>query len=177
MSLNIASLKISASKILEIILGVSLLAICSQVSIPLNPIPITLQTVAVLFIGLTYDRVNAISSVIAYITLGCAGIPVFTNYGFGISKITGPSGGYIIGFIAAVYAMSLLKSKIFNSNKILDNILLCLIGSSIIMGLGYLWLAGFIGFKQSFVLGVLPFIIPGIVKSLLLVGLLRAVKL
>ncbi|MCC8417952.1 MAG: biotin transporter BioY [Rickettsia endosymbiont of Bryobia graminum] len=176
MSLNTASLKISTSKFLEILLGVSLLAICSQITIPLNPVPITLQTVGVLFIALTYNRINAMASIITYTVLGFMGAPVFINYSFGISKLTGVTGGYIIGFIAAVYTITTLKNKLSN-NKILDNILLCLIGSVIIYTFGYLWLAGFIGFSKAFVSGVLPFIIPGIIKSFLLVGLIRVVKL
>lgn len=176
MSLNIASLKIAAPKILEIFLGVSLLAICSQITIPLEPVPITLQTVAVMFIGLTYNRINAVSSILCYLTLGCLGIPIFKNFSFGINTIIGPTGGYLVGFLIAVYVMSKIKEFRAN-NYILNNIFLCLVGNVIIMGLGYLWLAQFIGVSQAFMVGVLPFIIPGIIKSLLLVGFIRAVKL
>lgn len=175
MSLNITSFRSSTSLILEIFFGVSLLAICSQITIPIQPVPITMQTVAVLFIGLMYDRIKAPLTVLTYLLLGSVGVPLFASFSFGISKIVGSNGGYFIGFLIAVYVMPCLKGTIVK-NKLIEQLSLCLIGNIIIMGLGYLWLARFLGVSQAFYAGVVPFIIPGIIKSGLLIGLIRIVK-
>ncbi|WP_375327401.1 biotin transporter BioY [Candidatus Tisiphia endosymbiont of Nemotelus uliginosus] len=175
MSLNIPAFRTATPLILEIFFGVSLLAICAQITIPLTPVPITMQTVAVLFIGLVYNKVNAPLTVLAYLILGSIGVPIFSQFSGGMIGIIGPRGGYLVGFLIAVYVMTLLKGTIVN-NKLIEQLCLCLIGNVIIMGLGYLWLAKFLGITQAFYAGVLPFIIPGIIKSILLIGLIRIVK-
>lgn len=175
MLININLFTIAKYKIFEIFLGISLLAICSQISIPLTPVPITLQTVAVLFIGLFYNKTSAIMSVLSYLILGAVGLPIFANFTFGITALIGPRGGYLAGFLLAVYIMSILRNKLFN-NKILDQISLCIIGNIVIIGLGFLWLANFIGASKALQFGVLPFIFSGIIKSILLIVLIRMVK-
>jgi biotin transport system substrate-specific component len=162
-------------RILEIFFCVSLLAICSQISISLSPVPITLQTVAALFIGLFYNKTSATLSVLSYLTLGAMGLPIFANFSFGVMALIGPRGGYLIGFLLAVYIMSILKNKLFN-NKIFDQIFLCIIGNIVIMALGFLWLASFIGTSKALEFGVLPFIVPGIIKSVLLIAFIRIVR-
>ena len=176
MQLNSIAFSLVKRRTLEIFLGVSLLAICSQMTIPFKPIPVTLQTVAVLFIGLTYDKITAPLTVLCFITMGVMGVPVMINYSGGIAKLTSPTAGYLTGFLIAVYVMASLKDKIFTSNKSLNQIFLCLIGNSIIIGFGWLWLSKFLGLKEAFYSGVLFFIVPGIIKSILLVGLINIVK-
>lgn len=176
MQLNSISLPLTKRQAIEIVLGVALLTICSQILIPMKPIFISLQTVAVMFIGLTYNKTTASLTIISYITLGAMGIPVFGEFSSGLRILFGPTAGYLAGFIVAVYVMASLKDKIFTSNKWLNQISLCLIGNIIIMSLGWLWLSKFLGLKEAFYSGVLFFIIPGIIKSVLLVGLVNIVK-
>ncbi|WP_218460473.1 biotin transporter BioY [Rickettsia sp. TH2014] len=176
MQLNSVSLPLTKRQAIEIVLGVALLTICSQILIPMKPIFISLQTVAVMFIGLTYNKTTAPLTILSYITLGAMGIPVFGEFSSGLRILFGPTAGYLAGFIVAVYIMASLKDKIFISNKLLNQISLCLIGNIIIMSLGWLWLSKFLGLKEAFHSGVLFFIIPGIIKSVLLVGLVNIVK-
>ncbi|AFC71193.1 biotin transporter BioY [Rickettsia australis] len=176
MQLNSISLPLTKRQAIKIVLGVALLTICSQIVIPFKPVPITLQTVAVLFIGLTYNKVSGTLAVLSFVTLGAAGVPIFGQFSSGLPILLGITGGYLAGFIVAVYIMASLKDKIFTSNKLLNQITLCLIGNMIIMGLGWLWLSKFLGLKEAFYSGVLFFIIPGIIKSGLLIGLTNVVK-
>jgi len=176
MQLNPVSLPITKRQVIEITLGVVLLAICSQITIPFKPIPVTLQTIAVLFIGLTYDKITAPLTMLCYITIGIMGVPVMINYSGGLAKLTGPTAGYLAGFLIAVYVMTSLKNKILAHNRLLNQFALCLIGNAIITGLGWLWLSKFLGLREAFYSGVLFFIIPGIIKSVLLVGLINVVK-
>ncbi len=162
---------------IEIALGVALLAICSHITIPLKPIPITLQSMAVLFIGLTYNNTTAPLTIFSYITLGMMGVPIFAKISQDALILLGPTFGYLVGFLIAVYVMASLKDKIFTSNKWLNQISLCLIGNIIIMSLGWMWLSKFLGSSGAFYGGVLPFIIPDIIKSALLIGLMCSKKL
>ncbi|WP_347938802.1 biotin transporter BioY [Rickettsia oklahomensis] len=176
MQLNLISLPLIKRQAMEIVLGVALLAICSQIIIPIKPIFISLQTVAVMFIGLTYNKTTGPLTILSFITLGVMGIPVFGGFSSGLRVLLGPTGGYLAGFLIAGYVMASLKDKIFTSNKWLNQISLCLIGNIIIMSSGWMWLFKFLGVSGAFYGGVLPFIIPGIIKSFLLIGLINLVK-
>ncbi|EAA25303.1 putative BioY protein [Rickettsia sibirica 246] len=101
---------------------------------------------------------------------------MFGEFSSGLRILFGPTGGYLAGFVIAVYVMASLKDKIFTSNQWLNQISLCLIGNIIIMSLGWMWLSTLLGASGAFYGGVLPFIIPGIIKSVLLIGLINAVK-
>ncbi|KDO02654.1 Biotin ECF transporter S component BioY2 [Rickettsia tamurae subsp. buchneri] len=148
----------------------ALLTICSQIVTPMKPIFISLQTVAVMFIGLTltYNKTTASLTILSYITLGAMGIPVFGEFSSGLRILFGPTAGYLAGFVIAVYIMTSLEDKIFTSNKWLNQVSLCLIGNIIIMSFGWMWLSKLLGPSGAFYGGVLPFIIPGIIKSVLI---------
>jgi len=176
MQLNSVFLPIVKRQAIEVALGVALLAICSQIIIPMKPIFISLQTVAVMFIGLTYNKITAPLTILSYITFGIAGVPVFGAFSSGLQVLFGPTAGYFAGFLIAVYVMASLKEKIFITNKLWNQVTLCLIGNVIIMSLGWMWLTKFLGASGAFYGGVLPFIIPGIIKSFLLIGLINVVK-
>ncbi|MFA1688678.1 biotin transporter BioY [Candidatus Rickettsia barbariae] len=176
MQLNSISLPLTTRQAIEIVLGVALLTICSQIVIPIKPIFISLQTVAVIFIGLTYNKTTAPLTILSFITLGVMGIPVFGEFSSGLRILFDPTGRYLAGFVIAVYVMASLKDKIFTSNQWLNQISLYLIGNIIIISLGWMWLSTLLGANGAFYGGVLPFIIPGIIKSVLLIGLINAVK-
>ena len=156
-------------------LGVLLLWAMSQISIPLQPIPITLQTMGVMAIGLLYQRRAAVYSVASYLLLGACGLPILANGAGGIHCFFGPTGGYLLGFLAAVLVMTMLRER-FKEDGLFFLIFHCMIGTTIIFIFGVSWLSSFVGVKQAFVLGLLPFLIPGAIKSLLLSIAVRYVK-
>lgn len=160
----------------SVLWGLGLLILLTQISIPLKPVAITLQTVGVMLLGLRFERKAAIQAVLFYIVLGSLGMPIFTNFQGGIAKLMGPSGGYLIGFLFSIDVMTRIR-PLLNPNNIFHLALNALIGTIIIYACGVLWLSHLIGFKAAIYGGLLPFILPGLVKILLLSGILRYLRL
>lgn len=163
------------SEVKQIAIGVGLLICAAQLSIPLHPVPITLQTVAVMLIGLFYSKNTALKTVLAYLAIGALGAPVFANFMGGISRLFGPTGGYLMGFAPAVYCMALAKERILKDTY-LSIICNCIVGHIIIFIPGLLWLSVYVGFAQAITLGLLPFIIPGTLKAVVLGAAVRYIK-
>jgi biotin transport system substrate-specific component len=154
------------------IFGATLLFASAQIYIDYKPVPFTLQTIALMMIGLQYNLRDGLSSVIMYMTAGIAGLPVFAAYSSGIGIIVGPRGGYIIGFVLCVCVMNLLKTLI-GSRSIVSILINCFAGTVSVIGCGVSWLTYHIGFENAISYGVIPFIIPGILKSIITAILLR----
>ena len=159
-------------KIISItILGTLLLTISAKVKIPFYPVPMTMQTFVVLFLGIAFGYKIGLLIVSLYLFEGIIGLPVFPNSpekGIGIVYFTGPTMGYLIGFLVAVYF-----SGLFKYDKGLINTFLKLIFSvSFIYILGIIWLGTLIGWdKPIFKLGAQPFLLAELFKILLLVFL------
>ena len=167
--------------ILLTILGSLLLTISAKVKIPFYPVPMTMQTFVVLFIGITLGYKIGLLTVSLYLIEGIAGFPVFANSpekGIGIVYFTGPTMGYLIGFLIAVYF-----AGIFKYDKGLINTFVKLIFSvSFIYIFGLIWLGILIGWdKPIFKFGAQPFLLAELFKVLLLLfltpTLLKAKKL
>jgi len=160
---------------LKILLGVSILFAGGQIAIPLEPVPITLTTVSVMLIGLLYSKKSALLSVIIFTALGGMGFPVFQGFAGGFTHLYGPTAGFIFGFSIAVWVMTTFRNKfgIESFGKILLN---CTIGTVVIFICGISWLAVNIGLKNAILFGLLPFIIPGAAKAILLSGALRIIN-
>ncbi len=155
------------------LLGSILLTISAKIRIPFYPVPMTMQTFVVMFLGITLgSRVGAIA-VIFYLLEGILGLPVFSNSpekGIGIVYFTGPTMGYLIGFIFSVYLIGY-----FNLKKSFVEIFFKLVLSvSIIYLIGFIWLGILIGWnKPIFDLGVKPFLLAELFKVLLLAFLTK----
>ena len=167
------------NKVLKIvsilILGSLLLTISAKIKIPFYPVPMTMQTFIVLFLGISFGYKIALATVSLYLLEGILGLPVFSNSperGVGLAYFTGPTMGYLIGFLSACFLASLVKN---NDNYFL--IFLKLIFSvSTIYILGILWLGTLIGWdKPIFTLGVMPFLVAEIFKICLLTVLAKKI--
>lgn len=163
------------TELLVVFGGVALLYAASQIEIPLHPVPITLQTVAVMLIGLTYTPRRAVESHLLWIGLGAIGLPVFAGGGAGFAKVMGPTGGYMAGFVVASYLMAKLKER-YALNSWKSDALLCLMGTLVVFSCGVLGLSQFVGLTGALQHGVLPFILPGIVKAALLCSALQILR-
>ena len=163
---NISQTKILKS-LLAIVLGSIALTISAKIKIPFYPVPMTMQTFVVLFLGVSLGYKIGLASVALYLFEGIIGLPVFSNSpekGVGLIYFTGPTMGYLIGFLTA----SFLASKI----HIKDNFFLVLskliIATSTIYILGLLWLGTIIGWeKPIFALGAKPFLLAEAFKIML----------
>tara|TARA_Y100000590_G_scaffold443192_1_gene572296 strand:+ start:1032 stop:1592 length:561 start_codon:yes stop_codon:yes gene_type:complete len=163
---------LNISKIIKIIfislIGTLLLTISAKIKIPFYPVPMTMQTFVVLLLGISLGTKVGLLTVGLYLFEGILGLPVFANSpekGIGIIYFTGPTMGYLIGFLFAVYF-----SGKFQYNKGLLNTFTKLIFSvSFIYIIGLLWLGILIGWeKPLFKIGAQPFLLAELFKILLL---------
>lgn len=151
-----------------ILIGSLLLTISAKVKIPFYPVPMTMQTFVVLLLGMSLGSKIGTMSIILYLAEGILGIPVFSNSpekGSGIIYFTGPTMGYLIGFIFA----SFLAGKIDIKSNILIIFIKLVLTVSIIYILGMGWLGFLLGWdKPIFDIGAKPFLLAEFSKILLL---------
>ena len=170
---------VQSQKILKIFLisliGSILLTISAKIKIPFYPVPMTMQTFVVLLIGMSFGYKIGLTTVSLYLLEGILGLPVFSNSpekGVGLIYFTGPTMGYLIGFLFATYYAGKFKYKdIFNSNisEFIKNYLKLVLSVSFIYIFGLLWLGNLIGWdKPIFEFGAKPFLLAEGFKILLL---------
>ena len=126
------------------LLGSILLAISSKVKIPFYPVPMTMQTLVVIMIGIAFGWKLGIATISLYLFEGILGMPVFSGTpekGVGLIYFTGPTMGYLIGFLIAVF----LAGKFVYNNNLIQNFLKILLATSFIYLLGVIWLGSLIG--------------------------------
>ena len=159
--------------ILIIFLGSILLTISSKIKIPFYPVPMTMQTFVVLFLGMSFGYKIGLATVSLYLIEGIIGLPVFSNSpekGVGLVYFTGPTMGYLIGFLIATFLAGYFK---FEGN-LLNSFIKLLISVSTIYILGVFWLGSLIGWdKPLFELGVAPFLLAELFKISLLTVLAK----
>ena len=164
---NISQTKIIKSA-LVVILGSILLFISAKIKIPFYPVPMTMQTFVVLFLGVSLGYKIGLASIGLYLLEGIVGLPVFSNSpekGIGLIYFTGPTMGYLIGFLSASY----LASKINNNDNFILVLAKLIVATSTIYILGLLWLGTLIGWdKPIFALGAKPFLLAETFKIVLL---------
>jgi len=151
-----------------IFLGTVALTISSKFRIPFYPVPMTMQTFVVLFLGIAFGYKIGLATVSVYLLEGIIGIPVFSNSpekGVGLAYFTGPTMGYLIGFLPAVFLAGFLNLK----SNIFLIFLKLIISVSTIYFLGAFWLGTLIGWDKPILhLGVYPFLLAELFKICLL---------
>ena len=163
------------------IVGTALITISAKIKIPFYPVPMTMQTFVILLIGITLGYKMGLATVTLYLFEGIIGLPVFASSpekGIGMAYFVGPTMGYLIGFLFAVYFAGLFKYD----KGIINTFLKLIFSVSFIYVLGLIWLGALIGWdKPIFKLGAQPFLLAELFKMLLLLfltpTLLKAKKL
>lgn len=156
---------------------VTLLIICSQLSLPIGPVPITLQTLAVLMIGYLLSPKNSVRATSIYLIMGLFGLPIFSNFMGGFQAALLPSFGFILGFIPASYVQAKYLTK--HSNLMMAAMINFTI--TYVIGLAYMafilnvYLNNQMGFIGILMAGLIPFIPGDLFK--MLVGVLLAKRL
>ena len=182
MSTNLAKLTLadvvwkekSLVKDIVLILSASIMiALLAQVAIPMYPVPFTGQTLGVLLTGALLGKKRASISLLVYLFQGIIGLPVFVGGTFGIARLAGPTGGYLIGFVFAAIIVGHLTEKGWDRNFI-TSVFAMLIGSVVIYSFGLLWLSNFTGWDKVLSAGLIPFISGDIIKILIAASILPA---
>ncbi len=165
-----------AVKAVAVVLGTAVLALAAQIEVPMFPVPMTMQTLAVTLIGALYGwRLGALT-IIAYLIEGAVGLPVFAGASFGIAKFVGPTGGYLIGFVATAALVGWLAERGWNGKKPVLSFLAQVLGTALCLAIGGAWLATQIGVEKALEYGVTPFLVGSILKSVLGAAAVMAVE-
>ena len=162
----------SIQKILKVFLviffGTIALTVSAKLKIPFYPVPMTMQTFVVLFLGIAFGYKIGLATVSVYLLEGIIGIPVFSNSpekGVGLIYFMGPTMGYLLGFLSAVFFSGFLNLK----NNIFLIFFKLIFSVSTIYIFGVIWLGNLIGWdKPVLQLGVTPFLIAELFKICLL---------
>ena len=153
---------------LIIFLGTVALTISAKLKIPFYPVPMTMQTFVVLFLGLAFGYKIGLATVGVYLLEGIIGIPVFSNSpekGVGLVYFTGPTMGYLIGFLSAVFFAGYLNLQ----NNVFIIFSKLIFSVSTIYLFGIIWLGNLIGWDKPILqLGVTPFLLAELFKVCLL---------
>lgn len=167
-------MKLTTQQLTKIAILLSLLIICSMITIPLGAVPITLQTLAVLLIGLLAKPIEAVIVTTSYLVLGLVGLPIFAGGQGGFQRIFSPAFGFIISFIVVSWLMAVITKKNLSYQT---STIAVIVGTVVtyLIGLSYLAFifATVLNTSKSFVevlqIGLLPFIPGDILKAIIAV--------
>lgn len=165
----------TVQEVVLVLAGTLALIIAAKVKVPFYPVPMTLQTLAVMAIAATFGLRLGVTTVLAYLAEGALGLPVFTNTPpmvAGPAYLLGPTGGFLAGFVVIAFLVGYAADRGW-SRSIPKLLVALLAGEAIMMALGFGWLAGFaqlatgatgIGLEKAWAGGVAPFILGDLLK-------------
>jgi len=158
------------------LIGSIILAISSKIKIPFYPVPMTMQTLVVLIIGIGFGWKLGLATVTLYLFEGIIGLPVFSGTpekGFGLVYFTGPTMGYLLGFIVAVC----VSGKFIYDNNMVKTFFKLFFATSFIYFFGMVWLGSLIGWdKPIFQMGAKPFLLAELFKILIATLAINQIK-
>ena len=173
--------KIITADIALIAMFTALTAVCSWVSIPVGEVPVTLQTFAIFMTVGILGTKRGVISVLVYMLLGAAGVPVFSGFSGGVGSLIGTTGGYIIGFIFSAALAGVIIDKF--GSKLYIKIAAMLAGLVVCYAFGTAWFiifytrsVGAIGIGAALMMCVVPFIIPDVLKIVAAACLSTSIK-
>lgn len=155
--------------------GSALITVCAKIQVPMWPVPMTMQVFAVLLVGLAYGSRLGLATVALYLAQGAVGLPVFAAGG-GFAYFTGPTGGFLLGFLLAAGAAGWLAERGWG-RPALRIFLASIVGIALIYAVGVPWLATFlstakglaadVAFTKAVSAGMTPFLVGDVVKAAL----------
>ncbi|GAB2024501.1 biotin transporter BioY [Lactovum odontotermitis] len=164
-------MKNNTFSLLLVALGTALIAVASQLAIPLGPVPFTLQTLVVALLASLYRLREILLSVLLYLLLGLIGLPIFSGGASGPASLFGPTGGFLLAFLVSGSLISLMI-QLFGRNIFMLT-LTNLLGLGLTLLIGTVWLKVYykMNWGAAFMTGFVPFIVGEIVKAVIVVGL------
>lgn len=152
------------------LVGTAILTISAKIQVPFWPVPMTMQTFAVLVIGMAYGWRLGGATLLLYLAEGAVGLPVFAGGG-GAAYLAGPTGGYLVGFVLAAAVVGYLAERGWD-RSMLTTLLAMVLGTGIIFLLGVAWLTGLIGLEKAIAGGLTPFLAGAAFKIVLAAAVL-----
>lgn len=146
-----------------VLAGSAVIAVSARIQVPMWPVPMTMQTLAILLIALSFGARLATVTLGAYLLEGALGLPVFATGG-GIAYLLSPTAGYLLGFLGAALVVGHLADRGWHRSR-LGTLAAMALGSAVIYASGAGWLAVHIGPAQAILLGVLPFLAGDLCKA------------
>jgi biotin transport system substrate-specific component len=153
------------------LVGTLLLTLSAKAQVPFYPVPMTLQTMVVFLIGITYGPRLGVATVALYLLQGALGYPVFAGTpekGIGLAYMMGPTGGYLAGFLLAALITGIVAERLPRWPAVAAAIA---VATLLVYLLGAAWLATFVGVEKVWALGIAPFLLGDFVKLLLATAL------
>jgi len=148
------------------LLGVCLLTLSAKIQIPFWPVPMTMQTLVVLVIGMAYGWRLGAATVLAYLVAGAAGLPVFAGTparGIGVAYMMGPTGGFLIGFLVSAAAVGFLGQRGWD-RSVPRTAIAMVLGQAVITLAGVAWLAVLFNLPKAIEVGFKPFLAASLLK-------------
>jgi biotin transport system substrate-specific component len=149
-----------------VLAGSLLLTVSAKVQVPFYPVPMTLQTLVVLLIGVAFGWRMGFATVLAYLAQGAMGLPVFAGTpekGLGLLYMAGPTGGYLVGFALAAATTGWLAERGLDRSAI-GTAIAMVAGNIVIYACGLVWLSTFVGMEKAVTFGMAPFLFGDLVK-------------
>ncbi|MCD2180791.1 biotin transporter BioY [Rhizobium sp. GN54] len=162
-------------RIAFVLAGTLALALASRISVPMVPVPITMQTFAVTMIGALYGWRLGTLTVLAWLGEGMAGLPVLAGGAGGIAHFAGPTAGYLVSFPLMAAMVGWLAERGWTGSRIVASFAAHFAANIFCLALGGAWLATLIGLEKALMLGVVPFVLGALLKSALAAAVLKAV--
>ncbi|RYC31655.1 biotin transporter BioY [Lichenibacterium minor] len=161
-------LRVARASLLALV-GSAVMALSAKLSVPFFPVPVTMQSLAVLLIAAAFGSRLGAATMALYLVEGALGLPVFAGtpaHGIGLPYMMGSTGGYLLGYVPAAFAVGFLAER--GADRSVPQLLGAMtLGHIVLFAAGYAWLAHLVGAEAAWTAGVLPFVVGTVVKTLL----------
>lgn len=158
---------------LAVVLGSLLLIASAKVQVPFWPVPMTMQSMVVLVLGLAYGSRLGTAAVLLYLAEGLAGLPVFAGTGAGPAYMAGPTAGYLAGFVTAAFLTGWLAERGWDRSAV-KGLAALFLGHAVILGAGVGWLSLLFGAEKAVAVGLVPFLAATVLKTALGAAIMQA---
>lgn len=163
----------------------AIICILGPIVIPIGMVPVSFTGIGIYLSLFLIGKKRTVTAVFIYLCIGLVGLPVFSGFTSGPGKLLGPTGGYLVGYVLSAYVCGGLMERRKKKNKEgsekrqnWENFVFLLVGNLILYIIGSLWLSksSSLGFETAVQIGVLPFIVPDILKIIFTITLGRELK-
>lgn len=162
-------------KMAAVVIGTIVLTLSSYITVPMYPVPVTMQTYAILMVAARYGWRIGTLTILAWLGEAAVGMPVLAGGAGGPAVFAGPTAGYIFSWPLITAFVGWLVERGWNGNRPVLAFIGMVAASAFCLAMGAVWLSGFIGLEKAVAAGVLPFILGDTLKSALAVATLMLV--